>query len=115
MFNSDESCRQLFSENKRESLSLTICKNNIQQQAGALSGMAQVAEADHEAEDGEDELNNKRNHKVQRQRRIASHYEDSLSPGKNDVSCFLDLLNGDNSNGEVEELLVGSNNDNDQP
>ena len=75
VFNSDKSCRQLFTEKKREScarkstnvntrpLSSSTTKSQMllqQKQLGTVgfSSMALVAEADHEAEEAEDENNN---------------------------------------------------------
>ena len=85
-------------------------RRNINESGKGYDNMALVAEADLEAEEGEDDMNNKCSKQNQkRQRRVASLYNDSLSPEQNDVSCFLDLLAGDNSNGEVDELLPSSN------
>jgi hypothetical protein len=55
--------------------------------------MAQVAEA----EDDDESLGNVPG---RRPRELSHDEEGSLSEGKNDVSCFLDILHSNNSNDE---------------
>ena len=81
------------------------------------ASMALVAEADYEGEEGEDDVYV--NRQEERLKRVISHDVDSQSVGKNDVSCFLDLLNGDNNSNDGEEQMLPnqasqfqSNNDN---
>ena len=60
--------------------------------------MAQVAEAEDDDEPNGDMFD--------RRARKASHEDEaSLSEGKNDVSCFLELLNSNNSNDESAQLF----------